>query len=122
MILALSGYQYSASEKRISCAPLVNAHDFRCLFTTGTAWGVFSQKSTEKSLTATLEVNKGSLELSELRLKPSFSAKSVTATVSRRSVRTRVIPELGQLRIVLSEATRLGIGAPLEVVLSPLPS
>ena len=58
LLLALSGYHYSATGKWISFAPLVNAQDFRSFFTTGSAWGVFSQKAGEKSLTATFELKR----------------------------------------------------------------
>src|SRR5262249_30905748 len=45
LILALSGYHYSAPEGRLSFAPVAAAvppgGEFRCLFTTGGAWGTF---------------------------------------------------------------------------------
>jgi uncharacterized protein (DUF608 family) len=118
LLLALSGYHYSATEKWISFAPLVNAQDFRCFFSTGNAWGIFSQKAGEKSHTATLEVKKGTLELSELRLKSAFEAKSVTATLAGQPVDAALSLKGYQARIVLSEAASVGAGQSFEVVLS----
>jgi hypothetical protein len=107
LLLALSRYHYSATGKWISFAPLVNAHDFRCFFTTGGAWGVFSQKAGEKSLTTTVEVKKGTLELTELRLKPSFEPRSVTATLAGQPVEARVAIESGQALTQFGKPVRL---------------
>jgi non-lysosomal glucosylceramidase len=99
LLLALSSYHYSASEKWISFAPLVNAQDFRWFFSTGNAWGVFFQKSGEESRTASLHLKKGTLELSDLRLNQAFEAKSVTANFAGNAVESRVTLLSGQARI-----------------------
>ena len=43
LLLALSGFHYSAPEATIAFAPRVSAEDFRCFFSTGSAWGLYSQ-------------------------------------------------------------------------------
>ena len=96
----------------------MNAHDFRCFFTTGSAWGVFSQKAGAKSLTATLELKKGTLDLSQLRLKPPFVPKSVTATLARRPVDARVALRGNQVKVVFPEIARPEANRSLDVVLS----
>ena len=40
LLLALSGFEYSAPAGRLRFAPRVSADGFRCLFSTGTAWGI----------------------------------------------------------------------------------
>ena len=42
VLLALSGFSWSAPERRLGFAPRVNEGDFRCFFSAGTGWGVFS--------------------------------------------------------------------------------
>ena len=62
LILALSGYQCDMSEKRISFTPRINGDDFRCFWSTGTAWGTFTQKrDANGSLTHNVEVIHGNL-------------------------------------------------------------
>jgi uncharacterized protein (DUF608 family) len=63
LILALSGYHCDMAEKRISFSPRINSEDFRCFFSTGTAWGIYSQKrDAEGKLRQGVEVIHGSLK------------------------------------------------------------
>jgi non-lysosomal glucosylceramidase len=50
LLLALSGYQYSAPEGKLAFAPRVHADDFACFFTTATGWGLYRQRPGEASL------------------------------------------------------------------------
>ncbi|MBN1345143.1 MAG: hypothetical protein JXQ73_20785 [Phycisphaerae bacterium] len=68
LLTALSGFAYSAPEQRISFAPRITPRDFRCLFTTGSAWGLFTQKQKARTLTATIDVRYGELPLRQLDL------------------------------------------------------
>ena len=44
LLLALSGFQCDMTEKRMSFAPRINGDDFRCFWSTGTAWGTYRQR------------------------------------------------------------------------------
>src|SRR5206468_8582372 len=44
LLLALSGFHYSAPEATIGFAPVLSADDFRCFFSTGSAWGLYRQE------------------------------------------------------------------------------
>jgi non-lysosomal glucosylceramidase len=68
LLLALSGYHYSAPARRISFAPRVNAADFRCFFSTGGAWGSYSQKVSSGVMRCSLDVRYGRLALRTLGL------------------------------------------------------
>jgi hypothetical protein len=69
LILALSGFFASAPERRLGFAPRVNAHDFRCFFSTGGGWGVFRQRlDGKRALEASLEVQHGEVRLRHLHL------------------------------------------------------
>jgi hypothetical protein len=48
----------------------VNAADFLCFISTGTGWGVFSQKRAAADYQATLRLHWGELTLRCLRLEP----------------------------------------------------
>jgi uncharacterized protein (DUF608 family) len=64
LLTALSGFSYSAPEKMLGFRPRVNAANFRCLFSTGTSWGVFSQQGNAVELA----VHGGKLEVAGLRV------------------------------------------------------
>ncbi|MCL5999069.1 MAG: non-lysosomal glucosylceramidase [Chloroflexi bacterium] len=68
LVLALSGYHYSAPEQRIGFAPKVNAANFRCFWSTGSGWGEYAQRATASSLKATLRVAHGELTLRQVDL------------------------------------------------------
>jgi hypothetical protein len=62
LLLALSGYQYSAPAGKLTFAPQVHADDFACFFTTATGWGLYRQRPGE----ASLEVRSGHVMLRSL--------------------------------------------------------
>jgi uncharacterized protein (DUF608 family) len=64
LLLALSGYEYSAPAGRLRFAPRVPAGEFRCLFTAGTAWGSVSIDEHG----ATVTVAEGELRLHTLEV------------------------------------------------------
>jgi uncharacterized protein (DUF608 family) len=69
LITALSGFSFSAPERRLGFAPRLNERDFRCFFTAGGGWGVFSQRlDKERGLAARLDVGYGEVRLRRLDL------------------------------------------------------
>jgi non-lysosomal glucosylceramidase len=64
LLLALSGYEYSAPAGRLRFAPRVSTADFRCLFTAGTAWGEVRIRGESAELT----VHAGELRLRRLEI------------------------------------------------------
>jgi len=64
LLLALSGFHYSAPEKSIKFSPLVNQSSFACFFSVGSGWGMYRQNTRS----ASIEVKKGSLILKEIGL------------------------------------------------------
>lgn len=68
LILALTGFCYSAPEARIGFSPKVSQEDFKTFFSTGSAWGSFRQKSKQDGLEAAIDVLQGELFLKTLGL------------------------------------------------------
>ena len=64
LLLALSGYEYSAPAGRLRFAPKVTTPDFRSLFTAGTAWGTVRITARE----AVVLVEAGELTLQRLEI------------------------------------------------------
>ena len=70
LVLALSGFSFSAPERRLGFAPRVNARDFRCFFSAGGGWGTFEQRVSEnRALDARLDVRYGEVRLRRLDLR-----------------------------------------------------
>ncbi len=74
LLLAYSGFRYSAPEKLLAFHPRAGDGPFRCLFVAGSAWGVYSHTRTPQSLEATIQVLEGQLVLATLEL--SFRGKT----------------------------------------------
>ena len=66
LILALTGFKYSAPEARIGFGPKINAEDFKTFFSTGSAWGQYSQKLDGKAIDVQLDVLHGELPVKTL--------------------------------------------------------
>jgi uncharacterized protein (DUF608 family) len=68
LVLALSGFSFSAPEQRLGFAPKVNASDFRCFWSSGEGFGVYSQRLGDGALDARLAVSGGVVRLQRLDL------------------------------------------------------
>ena len=64
LLIAGSGFQYDLPRGRISFSPRIDAEDFRCFFSTGSAWGTYRQRVDPASGRRTweIDVRYGSLE------------------------------------------------------------
>lgn len=82
LLLALSGFHYNAPARSIAFAPVLNRHDFRCFFSTGSGWGTFAQQSVGGAMEIRLELLYGRLSLRKLTLDLTTRHASVSATLS----------------------------------------
>lgn len=79
LILALSGYYYSAPQGLMQFGPKLCEDDFRVFWSNDSAWGVFSQRLGEGSAEARLEVLSGRQKLRAFRLRVNLPEGRVTA-------------------------------------------
>jgi hypothetical protein len=124
LITALSGFTFSAPERRLGFAPRVNGRDFRCFFTAGAGWGVFSQRlDKERALTARLDVSYGEVRLRRLDLRsetawPGVAVASATGPeVQAAGVAVRADGQT--LRVDLGKEVVLAEGQTLVLTLRP---
>jgi non-lysosomal glucosylceramidase len=82
LLLALSGFRCSVPERWMEFAPRTSPEQFRCLWSSGVAWGVYSQRVHRGALRTSLEVIGGEMLLDELRL--TAGRKTWARPVSRR--------------------------------------
>jgi hypothetical protein len=124
LLLALSGFQYSAPENRISFSPVVNSKDFSCFWSTGRGWGTYKQRQIPKQSQAELRVLYGGVDLQSVSLP--WSGKQVEQVTVRvgpegggaRSVQATCQEAApGMLRVELAETVRLDSGTALAISL-----
>jgi non-lysosomal glucosylceramidase len=68
LVLALSGYHYSAPNQQIGFAPRIRQDKFACFWSTGSGWGQFTQHISASGLVASLRVLYGELTFRQLDL------------------------------------------------------
>ncbi len=68
VLLALSGFRYSAVEKRATFQPRISEGNFQTFFAAGTGWGMYSQHRPAEGFTAKLECRSGEIILRHLVL------------------------------------------------------
>ncbi len=115
LLTAFSGFAWSAPEKELRFRPRTGGAIFRALFSTGTAWGTYSQETAAGGLKAELRVHEGALELARLRLPFSAGRAKVSAPM-----RAGVEIADGEALVTFTTALRLGPGARATVVLTPV--
>ena len=120
LILALSGYHYNAPEKTITFAPQVNASDFKCFYSTGSGWGVYRQKLSDKTFVAGIGITWGEVELQRIGLEiPSdCTVKSVRAIIGGREPQCSFETEDDKVMVVLASPVQINPGQELELVVA----
>lgn len=118
LLLALSGFRTSAPDAHIAFAPAINAANFRCFFSTGSGWGSFAQQTGSDSLTASLDVRHGSLQLRSLGLRLPGVATGVWAKRSGAEVVAYLEDRAGARVVVFDPAITLATGQTLVVSLA----
>jgi len=119
LLMALSGFRYSAVDGRMAFAPAINARDFRCFFAAGSAWGVYSQKVENSSQALRLEVLHGELPLQSLILRNETGARSLSAAelqISGKESSSHQLNTSGQsVQIDFGRQVRIPVGSALSL-------
>jgi len=113
LLLALSGYRYSAPSRELGFHPVINAENFRVLYTTGSAWGSYAQKLAAGKLDAEIRVEEGALTLATLRLP---SPKAEVKLTSKQRAKVRV--EKGEAILTFDKPVEIQAGRTLAVTLT----
>jgi hypothetical protein len=116
LLLALSGYTYSAPRAAIGFAPRIAVEDFRCFFSTGSAWGLYTQSRQPGSQRHRLELREGRLTLGEWSLTLPASTR---LSLGARDVACTAVQDGDRWIVRMDPAITLSSGAALEAVLSP---
>jgi len=123
VLLALSGYRYSAKDQRLSFAPLLNPEDFRCFFAAGSGWGGYSQRIQSASLAVRLEVHHGQVPLRYLKLKNDTGAvlavRDLTGPGGKSIAGHKLEAQGKDLMLEFANPVIITAGNSLQVILSP---
>ena len=113
LVLALSGYRYSAVEQRLAFAPKVQPDDFRCFFSTGGGWGVFSQRADETGFRAQVHLDYGELTLRTIDL--ATQATEATVMLEDTPLGATVGSSAAGIRLDFAEPITLRAGETLAI-------
>lgn len=119
VLLALSGYRYSAPEGSLSFAPRMGGSKFECFFSTGTAWGTVRLANGKGAPTVKLSVIEGTLELRQLGAASPGGAvdevMSAEGKLGRRKLAAEATVCEGRAMATFAEPVRIAAGETLKV-------
>ncbi len=118
LLLALSGYRYSAPERSLAFAPRLSTDDFRCFFTAGESWGRYAQRRDGSKQTHALDLLYGSLLLERLgvpRLVDGGAARVDQLSVAGSDVEGRLTVDDEGLSVEFTRPVALGAGDSLHI-------
>jgi len=119
VLLALSGFRYSAVEKSATFQPKIRAENFQCFFAAGSAWGLYSQRQQKGSLSAKLECRYGAVSLKRLLLSDRIRAQNATVTgPDGKNVACALKKQSSGVSVEFSSEVKLSSGESLQVITS----
>ena len=68
VLLALSGFHYSAPESKMQFAPIINVSDFQTFWSVDGSWGTYRQNIGDGKISADLEICYGILKIEKIWL------------------------------------------------------
>ena len=106
LLLALTGFSYSAPERRLRFAPKIFQDDFQTFFSSASGWGVYTQKRREDGADFGLTMNYGVLTLDRLELPCMRLEKSRgIVTLNGEEVEANITLEEGFIAVTLNSLT-----------------
>ncbi|HCU36105.1 MAG TPA: hypothetical protein DGT21_11865 [Armatimonadetes bacterium] len=114
VLLALSGFSYSAPEQRLGMAPRVSTDDFRTFFCVADGWGSYAQSISKKQAKLSVEVIQGALTLQALDTALEGRAK-VSARLDGKAVTVEAVAGEKGLRLQFARPVTIGAGQTLSV-------
>ena len=118
LLLALSGFTYSAPEAAIGFAPRLSENDFRTFFCVGSGWGTYRQKLTPRAADISLLIASGGLTIRELHAALPLSDETpLVASVGRQRILARLRRTRAGAVIAFDGPVALSAGETLKVSL-----
>jgi len=119
VLLALSGFSYSAPGRRIGFAPRVSTSDFRTFFSVGSGWGTYRQTVRAPEARLSLRVEAGDLTVEQIETSIVMNRSTApTVRIGNRSVNSAVRLRRGGAAITFESPVTVGAGETLSIRLS----
>ena len=117
-LVALSGFRYNGTEKEVVARPMVEHDNFSSFWSSGTAWGSFSQRKQSGKTRFTLSVAEGRLACQKVTLRASSAGAGESAgKVRNEPVHYKVQREGDRVSFVLTREVTLDAGDQLALTL-----
>jgi uncharacterized protein (DUF608 family) len=116
VLLALSGFHYSAPEKRIGFAPRSHEQNFACFFSVDSGWGVYRQQLADTGGKASIEVRYGKLNIQNVEL--SISGENVEVELGEQKISAELEASETGVIVRFAEPVCLSAGETLMIVLT----
>ncbi|MBN1351485.1 hypothetical protein JXJ21_18860 [candidate division KSB1 bacterium] len=115
VLLALSGYEYDGVKGHLGFAPKLNQENFRCVWTSGAAWGDFylSQQGSNREIR--IEVQFGNQRLNTFAIEG--SADSVQVQLDNERIDANLTHEKGKCIVHFEKGVEIGEGSELKILL-----
>ncbi len=111
LLLALSGYRYSAPTRRLGFGPRLGTDDFRCFFSTGSAWGRYRQARRISEQEHAVEVLAGQLTLQQFEVEVPVDGANVTVNAAGPGGPVAARPRTEDGRLILTLESELTVRA-----------
>jgi non-lysosomal glucosylceramidase len=118
LLLALSGFRYSAVEQSVTFTPRVNQQSFRCFFAAGSAWGTYSQTVSRSAQDIQLDVLHGDVTLRQVQVKNETGAAVIRGSSSGQTPKIETGSSGEMTLITFQPEIRLAPGKPLTLRLT----
>jgi non-lysosomal glucosylceramidase len=116
LVVALNGFHYSGTERRLTLTPRMKGGSLRSFWTTPAGWGTFSHTNSAASLRAELRTVEGSLPLCSLVLAGNGKARAA-AKLGKEPLAVTVSTEGKHKVLAFGREVRVTPGQPLAVSL-----
>jgi non-lysosomal glucosylceramidase len=113
VMLALSGFHYSAPSKHLSFAPCIHEKDFSCFFSVDSGWGMYRQQMGNIN-EASIKVIKGSLTLKEIGLP--FHLEKAKVSLSGKIIPVSVVKDMQGMVIKFDHPVCINAGDILSIL------
>lgn len=118
-LLALSGFNYSAVERRLTLTPRVRRTNFRSFWSAPSGWGNFAQTVLPQQQKVSVEIVEGTLAVARLVLESVGKevAKNASACLGAEALPATLRNEAGRRVIDLGREVTIAPGQVLQVIL-----
>jgi len=117
LLLALSGFRYSATTKRLHFSPKIFQNNFCTFFTTARGWGLYRQRIQDNNAEFSLELKYGSLSINELEIpRPYVKESEIKVKLDDKKIDAKIKIKENSILIRLNSTT-INQGQTLKIIL-----